>query len=232
MAIGMGVLFGIEGPPNFNRPFRANNIQEYWRGWHMSLTTWLTDYLFMPLRMSLRNFGNAGLAASIMINMVLIGIWHGANWTFLVFGVIHGCFMIGSALTLKARNTFFKSRPALARWRKIYAPVVTFHMVCFALAVFRAPSVESAWSVLKGIGRLDFQSSAAPVIGFDVLVPALVAAIIAMDLGTGYLGLERLGRKPLGDGQGYGRWIAYGVATMAILLLATTSGGEFIYARF
>lgn len=233
IAIGMGLLFGIEGPPNFNRPFRANNIQEYWRGWHMSLTTWLTDYLFMPLRMALRNFGNAGLAMSIMINMVLIGVWHGANWTFLVFGVIHGCFMIGSALTLKSRNVFFKSHPALAQLRKVYAPIVTFHMVCFALVFFRAPSVTSALDVLRGIANLQFAQAAAPSIGFDILAPALLAAVIAFELGTGYLRTEKFCQKLLSsDGASLARWATYGVATLAIILLATTSGGEFIYARF
>jgi D-alanyl-lipoteichoic acid acyltransferase DltB (MBOAT superfamily) len=233
IAIGIGLFFGIEGPPNFNRPFRANNIQEYWRGWHMSLTTWLTDYLFMPLRLALRNFGNAGLAASIMINMVLIGVWHGANWTYLVFGLIHGCFMIGSALTLKSRNASFKSRPALASARKLYAPIVTFHMVCLAMVFFRAASVDSALDVLRGIAHLDFSGAIPAAIGRDMLLPALLAAVVAFDFGTGYIGLDRLGGKLLGtQNEGTRRWVGYAVATMIIMLLATNSGGEFIYARF
>ncbi|GLQ48017.1 alginate O-acetyltransferase [Dyella lipolytica] len=233
IAIGIGLFFGIEGPPNFNRPFRANNIQEYWRGWHMSLTTWLTDYLFMPLRLAMRNMGNYGLALSIMINMILIGIWHGDNWTFLVFGVIHGVFMICSALTLKPRNTFFKSRPTLSRLRKVYAPIVTFHMVCLALIFFRAPTVSSAVEVIRGIAHHQFSTKIPPSIGHDVLIPALVAAVIAFDLGTGYLGLNRLGTLIAGTSNSSNRrWISYGTALLIILLLASTGGGEFIYAKF
>lgn len=233
IAIGIGLLFGIEGPPNFNRPFRANNIQEYWRGWHMSLTTWLTDYLFMPLRMALRNLGNYGLALSIMINMVLIGIWHGDNWTFLLFGVVHGIYMIVSALTLKSRNNFFKHRPWLSRLRKVYAPIVTFHMTCFALMIFRAPSVTAAAGVLSGLAHRPWTLALPSSITPDVLTFALIAAVIAFDLSTGYLRLGRVGHWIFGDREGnYLRWVGYGAALMVILLLATTNGGEFIYARF
>ena len=77
IALGVGKLFGVEGPPNFNAPFAAVNIQEFWRRWHMSLTLWLTDYLFTPLSMSLRDYGQAGLIGAICLNMVIIGLWHG-----------------------------------------------------------------------------------------------------------------------------------------------------------
>jgi alginate O-acetyltransferase complex protein AlgI len=232
IAIGIGLFFGIEGPPNFNRPFRANNIQEYWRGWHMSLTTWLTDYLFMPLRMALRNLGDAGLALSIMINMVLIGIWHGDNWTFLAFGVIHGVFMIVSAFTLKRRNAFFKTHPALTGLRRVYAPIVTFHMACFALIFFRAPSLHAAFSVLHGLASDPFTKQLPSSIGRELLWPAGIAALFAIDFSTGYLGLSRLGSRLLSSEGSNRRWIGFASALMIILLLATSGGGQFIYARF
>ena len=77
IALGVGKLFGVEGPPNFNAPFAAVNIQEMWRRWHMSLTLWLTDYLFTPLSMTLRDYGQPGLIGAICLNMIIIGIWHG-----------------------------------------------------------------------------------------------------------------------------------------------------------
>ncbi len=77
IALGIGKLFGIEGPPNFHAPFAAANIQEFWRRWHMSLTSWVTDYLFTPLSMSLRGLGQVGLVLCIMLNMLIIGLWHG-----------------------------------------------------------------------------------------------------------------------------------------------------------
>src|SRR5262249_11783766 len=81
MAIGAGQLFGVKAPPNFDSPFYAPNIQDFWRRWHMSLTTWLGDYVFTPLRMAMRNWGDFGLVIAIAINMLAIGVWHGARWT-------------------------------------------------------------------------------------------------------------------------------------------------------
>lgn len=170
IALGIGLLFGVRGPENFDLPFFAPNLQIYWRRWHMSLTTWLTDYLFTPLRMSLRNLGQAGLILAIFLNMGAIGLWHGLAWTFLIFGLIHGCFMTVSVLTLKRRNLFFQHRPALDRVRKFVGPLATFHLVAFALIFFRAQSFASALRYLSGLvpGCCD---AAAPVLRFN---PALV----------------------------------------------------------
>ncbi|MGZ5781273.1 MAG: MBOAT family O-acyltransferase, partial [Burkholderiaceae bacterium] len=113
IAIGIGLLFGVKGPENFNLPFFSENIQIFWRRWHMSLTSWLTDYLFMPLRMSLRQLGTAGLCLAIFFNMVAVGLWHGLGLNTLAFGIINGLYMIVSVLTLKHRNEFFQTRPNL-----------------------------------------------------------------------------------------------------------------------
>jgi D-alanyl-lipoteichoic acid acyltransferase DltB (MBOAT superfamily) len=113
IAIGIGLLFGVRGPENFNLPYFAGNIQNFWRRWHMSLTSWLTDYLFLPLRMSLRRLGVWGLSMAILVNMVAVGLWHGPKWTFLAFGIINGLFMIISVLTLKRRTRFSVAIPGL-----------------------------------------------------------------------------------------------------------------------
>src|SRR5208283_2993586 len=86
IALGIGKIFGVEGPPNFNAPFAATNIQVMWRRWHMSLTFWLTDYLFAPLSMKLRSLGQFGISMAITLNMVVIGLWHGFTANYLVFG--------------------------------------------------------------------------------------------------------------------------------------------------
>jgi alginate O-acetyltransferase complex protein AlgI len=232
IAIGLGLLFGIEGPPNFNRPFAASNIQEYWRRWHMSLTTWLGDYLFTPLRMSLRNYGDAGLAVSIMINMVLIGMWHGPDATFFVFGIIHGVFMIGSTLTLRKRNAFFKTHPTCAALRRFYAPVITFNMVCLGLHFFRAPSLSTAVNRFWGstVPSLDLMTS--PSFAREIWLPALLAAVVALELGSGVLGSQRLADAINSAKQEIVRWVVYSAVLMAIFLLTPESGGAFIYAKF
>ena len=104
IALGVGKLFGVEGPPNFNAPFSAVNIQDFWRRWHMSLTLWLTDYLFTPLSMSLRDYGQAGLIGAICLDMVIIGLWHGFTLNFLAFGLLHALFLSVTVLILARRK--------------------------------------------------------------------------------------------------------------------------------
>lgn len=152
IAVGAGRLFGIESPENFNEPFLASSISHYWRRWHMSLTTWLTDYVFLPLRMATRRAGNWGLAFSLMVNMLLIGLWHAVSWTFVVFGLLHGIFLVVDALTARGRLKFFKAH---ARWDRAatwLGPVFTFHLVAFAMVFVRAESLPQAWDVLSRLG--------------------------------------------------------------------------------
>src|SRR6185437_1592229 len=94
IAIGVAKLFGFDLVRNFAYPFFAQNIADFWRRWHMSLTSWLTQYLFTPLSIALRDYGKVGLIFSILLTYIIIGFWHGANWTFIVFGAINGIYYI------------------------------------------------------------------------------------------------------------------------------------------
>ncbi len=158
IAIGIGLLFGIKGPENFDRPFFARNIQEFWRKWHMSLTSWLTDYLFLPLRMSLRRLGDVGLALAILINLIAVGVWHGPRWTYLLFGCINGVFVAVSVFTIKRRNTYFRRHPRLTRIREFAAPLLTFHLTVFALIFFQSSSLSAALTYIERL--LSFASQA------------------------------------------------------------------------
>ncbi len=107
IAIGLGLLFGIRGPENFNRPCGCANLQEFWRRWHMSLTSWLTDYLFMPLRMSLRRLGDWGLAIAVFANLLAVGLWHGVTWCFAAFGALHGILLDRVGVDAQDAECFF-----------------------------------------------------------------------------------------------------------------------------
>jgi alginate O-acetyltransferase complex protein AlgI len=151
VAIGAGRLFGIEAPQNFDAPFFAESIPEFWRRWHMTLTSWLTDYVFMPLQIALRNSGRVGLAISLMITMVGIGVWHGPKWGFVIFGFIHGCYLIASVLTSPVRERLY----ATTGWNRIHCvtgPIATFHLVVAAAIPFRANSLGEAWYIFQRIG--------------------------------------------------------------------------------
>jgi alginate O-acetyltransferase complex protein AlgI len=167
IAIGLGQLFGIRGPENFDLPFFSPNIQVFWRRWHMSLTSWLADYLFTPLRMALRRSGTRGLCLAIVINTTAIGLWHGLNLTFLAFGLLHGIFMVISVLTLKWRNIYFQSRPTAAATRKFFGPFFTFNMVALSLIFFRAESFKASIVYIAGLIP-GLQQASMPSLRFDL----------------------------------------------------------------
>ena len=235
IALGMGQLFGIEGPPNFDNPFYAPNIQAFWRRWHMSLTTWLSEYLFTPLHMAFRSAGEMGLVAAIFINMVAVGIWHGAKWTFVAFGVLNGIYVAVSALTLRRRNRFFKTRTGLAKWRVVLAPLVTFHLVVLAFVLFRANSLGDAIYFFRhliptqgapgsawGLRRMGL-SDQLGIVGF-VGVPIMEAIHLARSSSRVRQAFE-LSPTVL-------RWAAYYAMVLLILLLGQSESRKFIYAQF
>ncbi len=148
IAIGSGRLFGITGPENFNRPFTATTISDFWRRWHMSLTTWVTDYVFVPLRMSTRRAGMLGLNFSIAVNMVAIGLWHGLSGGYFFFGLINALYVIVESLTSRKRAAFFKKNPHLDRTGSWLGWLLTFHLVLIAEVFWRAPRVsDSVWLI-------------------------------------------------------------------------------------
>jgi D-alanyl-lipoteichoic acid acyltransferase DltB (MBOAT superfamily) len=237
IAIGIGLLFGIKGPENFNMPFFARNIQEFWRRWHISLTCWLTDYLFMPLRFSLRRFGTAGLSAAIFVTMVAVGIWHGPRMTYAVFGALNGFYMVVSALTLKKRNDYFQKRPLLARLRAYAGPLLTFHLMVVALILFRANSLPSAWLYITHIIP-GFQSAGISALRFDraLLHTRQIALLLA---GISYAAMESVNwasrqnvwAARFDSAPWFVRWTAYYVVILIIACSAQETR-TFIYAQF
>jgi D-alanyl-lipoteichoic acid acyltransferase DltB (MBOAT superfamily) len=148
IAIGSALLFGIESPENFYRPFSATNISEYWRRWHISLTGWTSDYVFTPLRMATRNWARIGLVFSICANMMTVALWHGISWTFIAFGAAHSIFVSADALTTKPRKAFFKANTLWKSWAGWFGPILTFHLVAFGMVFWRAKTVPDALWIL------------------------------------------------------------------------------------
>ena len=191
IALGLGKLFGIDGPPNFNGPFSAANIQDFWRRWHMSLTTWLTDYVFMPLRMSTRRLQTGGLVMSLVITFVLIGVWHGLAWTFLIFGLVHGVFMTVSALTLTYRDRFFAGYPAAIRqMRVVWGIAATYLLVTFSQIWFWAVSPHAALLRIEQLAGLAPSGALAFAdIQSVIVIPLWFCIPLAFYLGAGSPGI-------------------------------------------
>lgn len=146
MAIGVSKLLGFRITANFRYPFQALNVAEYWRRWHISLTGWLTDYVFTPLSLALRDWGKWGICLAIVINMVLVGLWHGANWTFALFGLYHGLLFV----PLIFSGAFSRhAKPAvghlgLPAFHDLLRMCGTYLLVAVGLVIFRADSVPQA----------------------------------------------------------------------------------------
>jgi alginate O-acetyltransferase complex protein AlgI len=145
VAIGSAALFGYELPENFNAPYVSRNLREFWARWHITLSTWLRDYLYKPLGGS--RAGALKTYRNLMITMVLGGLWHGASWNFALWGALHGCALAVTRAWQRARGA--KAGPA-PRW---VSCAITFHFVCFAWIFFRAPTFAHATLMLERIGR-------------------------------------------------------------------------------
>ncbi len=146
MAIGIAALLGYSFPRNFDQPYRASSMQDFWRRWHISLSSWLRDYLYVPL-----GGGRKGLVRSclnVFITMLLGGLWHGAAWTFVAWGALHG----GVQVLERLGRSVLGDRRGPPAWLGV---LVTFHIVCLGWILFRAETFPMAMEVLTGLGRLE-----------------------------------------------------------------------------
>jgi alginate O-acetyltransferase complex protein AlgI len=215
MAIGLALLLGYVLPQNFNRPYLALSLQDFWRRWHMTLSRWLRDYLYIPLGGN--RHGSRRTYRNLMLTMLLGGLWHGAAWTFVIWGGIHG-----TALSVErwGRERWVGFRlPAWLAW------LVTFHVVCLAWVFFRSPDLSTAFEMLGQIGA----SGPSPLVTVPVVF-LTVAAIALQALPSGWWRQAEgwLVRQPVA---------AQGVAFGALLVVADAAVGQqgvapFIYYQF
>lgn len=143
MAIGLAMLLGFKLPENFNTPYKSSTITEFWRRWHISLSTWLKDYLYISLGGNRK--GKMRRYYNLLLTMLLGGLWHGASWKFVFWGGMHGLFLVIEKLF------GIPEKIANSRTLKIIGTIVTFHLVCFCWIFFRAESFDSGLDVLSQI---------------------------------------------------------------------------------
>jgi len=160
IAVGTGRLFGIKLPNNFNRPFFATSVSDFWSRWHISLSSWFSEYFYTPLRFQFRRRRRLALIVAGMMTFLAIGFWHGAAWTFLALGFVHGTLVTLEALYPKLRAP---SENALARALRV---VLIFFIIASTLVLFRAPSLLVAASVYSHY--FSFQPDSAKAV-FDLM---------------------------------------------------------------
>lgn len=176
MAIGIALLLGYRFKANFNAPFKSQNPTEFWRRWHISLSTWLRDYLYIPLGGNRR--GKARAYFNQFITMVIGGLWHGASWMYLIWGAYHGALLV---LHKSLRKVWrlpdaMKGRPEV----RAFNMALTFALVVIGFTFFRAPSLDTVWTMASQIAG-DFHLSVAPqfVEGYMMIVAAIGIGLIA-----------------------------------------------------
>jgi D-alanyl-lipoteichoic acid acyltransferase DltB (MBOAT superfamily) len=220
IAIGVAALLGYRFPQNFNQPYRALGIGDFWRRWHMTLSAWLRDYLYIPLGGN--RHGRLATARNLMLTMLLGGLWHGANWTFLIWGAMHGAALVADhAWRRSATFAAFGSRP-IAR---VCDWALTFHFVCFAWLFFRAPSLDAATQFLNGIWADNGAASTMP----GVVLPLIACGAITQIV-------PARSREWLGailDERGAVARAAFGFAMLYVVIaMAPSASAPFIYFQF
>ncbi len=224
IARGSAQLMGFHFMVNFRQPFLARRLQDFWRRWHISLSTWLRDYLYIPLG------GSSGgkWKTSLNLLMILAGLWHGANWTFVVFGAIHGVVLaIERRLFPAAKEHGEATQPrrfagVLSLWAQ---RVLTFNIFCLSLAFFRATSLSSAVQFLAGLSNFAWRSEYASAF--------LMLCLFSVPLFVVDLLMEASSQEYPFANASYA--LRTGLATVALFALAFFSGNNlnaFVYFRF
>jgi alginate O-acetyltransferase complex protein AlgI len=226
MAIATAGLFGYELTRNFDFPYFSRNIQEFWRRWHISLSTWLRDYLYISL-----GGGRGGrwrTYRNLMLTMVLGGLWHGANMTFVLWGFLHGLALMVhrgfAALAARLRGAAPRAAPGPASTiGAVLSWALTFAWVVGCFAIFRAPSMESAVELFRQFG--DFKT---PELHLDLwLLLGLIGGVHYLLYRHGRSLLERVEAAP-----DLGFHFAYGAACAVVLYFMPISAQPFIYFQF
>jgi alginate O-acetyltransferase complex protein AlgI len=231
IARGVSRLLGIELMENFRQPYLSRNITEFWRRWHISLSTWLRDYLYVPLGGNRR--GPAMQYRNLMITMLLGGLWHGAAWTFVVWGGLHGLFLATHKYMTRGRKIGQEAPPATARERLVFVgkALGTFHLVCLAWVFFRAPDIGAALDCLGGMlaGMLVPGGTQQPLPGIGTALIIYGAATLLLDLGSWLPNRE----LPLSSrSPWWARGLAYAAGLLMVAYVREFTGEVFIYFQF
>jgi len=221
MAIGIAALLGVALPPNFDRPYLAVNVAEFWRRWHMTLTLWLRDYLLAPLFRGKRTKWKT--MRNTLITMGLAGLWHGASWNFVLWGLIHGLGIVATQRYQRWKIRRGKIGGSLLR--RVLATVVTFHFVCLMWILFRAETLTSAWQMFQSLFRWTPRGEPIAALAIAVVCAGLLGQTIGGWGRRVYFQLQSRLPLPL---QG----LVIGLVLIIIIALGPRIVPPFIYFQF
>lgn len=245
IALGSARLFGINLTNNFNRPYFSTSIKEFWNRWHISLSTWLRDYIFLPLAYSLSNmmkkekYFNISkdkwiYSIAIMITFSICGIWHGVGWTYLIWGILFGVFLTYSnwtgGFTKKIRKQFHIKKSS--NFYKTYKVILTFCLVLSTWVLFRADNISDAFSIYKKILAVDgkiFFGATSEVMNSTFHSLIAIFLLLSFEVRKEYFSERYLFFK---NPSWTLKSIFYALLITSIVFLGVFDGGQFIYFQF
>jgi len=226
IARGLARILGYDLMENFKRPLLATSITDFWRKWHISLSSWVNDYIYTPLSLKFRNYGITGVVISLFIAFIVVGLWHGAMGTYVVFGVLQGIILTLEFLTLKKRKKFFKVIPSFIV--SISGILFTFIFITLSLVFFRAPSIHQAFGIIEKVltpnGHF-YQGAGSYLIyaAFGIII------LLIHDLVAEFRNKDVF----LINSKYYlVRVCPYALLVLLLLLIGVFDGGQFIYFKF
>ena len=243
IAIGSARLLGFKLTTNFRTPYYSKDIAEFWRRWHITLSTWLRDYIFIPLNLELRYIKNWGTEISIVITFLICGFWHGANWTFIIWGAIYGLYLVSAIKTKGIINRAYNfiGLKENSTGRKIINVFWTFHLVLFAWIFFRANSFNAAIHIIINSVQINISefmnilsSTGAAQAYLGLTKKGIILAILSIIFMETIHFFQRkkgithfLSTKPI-----VVRWTLYILFMMCIISFGEFRMQEFIYFQF
>ncbi|HNY26719.1 MAG TPA: MBOAT family O-acyltransferase [Candidatus Sumerlaeota bacterium] len=229
MALGSARLFNIRLTQNFNSPYLATSVADFWRRWHISFSRWILDYLFKPMQMQWRNWKTGGTVLALLVTFLISGLWHGVSWGFVIWGLLHGIYLsvpiLWAAFTKKKSKRSRQPKSRVATGGQIF---LTFHLLVFSWIFFRANSLGDAFQILRNLGVHFLDRSQIPF-SIEYLIALVGIAFI------GFFDAFR-GEKSFPDlvcaRSKIVRWPLYYLLVMAILLFGVFGQSKFIYFQF
>lgn len=237
IANGITRMLGFKGIENFNAPYASRSITEFWTRWHITLSFWFRDYLFLPAAYAIMRRIRSdrvlfvksefwGYVPAMLLTMGLCGLWHGAAWTFVAWGLIHGAYLIASYSTKSLRKK-------IARWTRLrrspslqgaFGMLITFHLVCLSWIVFRAPTLTAAWNYVAQL-NLQIPTHGFSVVAYNLLISLVVFACEHVSRHPDRFSLPYTIPRPV-------KIAAFALFLCLIAIFAVNSENEFIYFRF
>jgi len=223
IAIGASLLMGIRLMQNFRQPYFSKSLSEFWNRWHISLSSWFYDYLFNAIVIAKRDWGKAAIVFGLMVTFLTSGLWHGANWTFVGWGFIHGAGLTLFFITAGIRKKIGKFMPKVVN--HAIGIAFTFSYVCFSYIFFRSPSWDIIMQIFHAIGRMSFRPFAVEFFTLGKIIVYISLLIIA-DIFI-YFEIHKKVLKTV-----FAKVLVIILLIMSIVIVGSFQGNQFIYFNF